>query len=66
MPSSLGARSGQKDDADVRRERRAAQIAEYVAQVIADWPPLTPEQRDRIAALLSPEIRYRADRGEAA
>ena len=28
--------------------------AQLGAQAVADWPPLTSEQRDRIAALLAP------------
>jgi hypothetical protein len=33
-------------------ERAAAVLAEYVRAVVDSFPPLTPEQRDRIAALL--------------
>jgi hypothetical protein len=34
------------------REHAAAVLAEYVRAVVDSFPPLTPEQRDRIAALL--------------
>jgi len=33
-------------------ERAAAVLAEYIRAVVDSFPPLTPEQRDRIAALL--------------
>jgi len=31
---------------------KAERLAQHVARVVAEAPPLTPEQRDRIAALL--------------
>jgi hypothetical protein len=37
---------------ELRREFVAERIAENVARALADAPPLTPEQRDRIAAIL--------------
>lgn len=37
---------------DIGREYAEQRIAEYVARVLADAPPLTDEQRDRIAAIL--------------
>ncbi len=39
---------------DARRDLAAARIADYIARVTADAPPLTSEQRDRLAALLRP------------
>ena len=39
---------------DARRSLKATRLEEYVARVVAEAPPLTPEQRDRIAALLRP------------
>jgi hypothetical protein len=36
------------------RDLAAERLAEYVAKVVAAAPPLTPAQRDRIAALLRP------------
>jgi hypothetical protein len=33
-------------------ERAAAVLAEHVRTVVDSFPPLTPEQRDRIAGLL--------------
>lgn len=39
---------------DLRRDLHAAELAEHVARVVATFPPLTPEQRDRIAELLRP------------
>ena len=35
-----------------RRDLRAERLADYVAKVVAQAPPLTPAQRDRVAALL--------------
>lgn len=40
-----------------RRELREAMLAEHIAKAVAEAPPLTDEQRDRLATLL---------RGEAA
>ena len=48
-------RSRNADDpdlADARRNLRAARLADYVEKVVAEAPPLTPEQRDRITAIL--------------
>ncbi len=36
----------------LRAEYAAEKLAEYVAKVVDGAPPLTPAQRDRIAALL--------------
>lgn len=40
---------------DARRNHAAAKLEEYVQKVVADWPPLTDEQRARVAALLRRE-----------
>lgn len=37
---------------ETARDLAAERIAEYVERVVAEAPPLTPEQRDRIATLL--------------
>lgn len=37
---------------DARRDLRAARLADYIRRVVDAAPPLTPEQRDRLAALL--------------
>lgn len=42
-------------DADVtelRRQLKAERLAEHIAKVVAEAPPLTDEQRDRLAVLL--------------
>ncbi|EFD51957.1 hypothetical protein HMPREF0569_1187 [Micrococcus luteus SK58] len=39
---------------DARRNLAAERLALYVARVVAEAPPLTDAQRDRIAALLRP------------
>jgi hypothetical protein len=43
-----------RPDADqARRELAAERISSYIERVLADAPPLTPEQRDRLAVLLA-------------
>lgn len=37
---------------EAKRDLRAARLAEYVEKIVAEAPPLTAEQRDRIAGLL--------------
>ena len=39
---------------DARRDLAAAKLDAYVKKVVAEAPPLTGAQRDRIAALLRP------------
>lgn len=39
---------------DARRDLRAARLEDYIARTVAAAPPLTTEQRDRLAALLRP------------
>ncbi|RNB46546.1 hypothetical protein EDM22_13810 [Agromyces tardus] len=48
-------RSRTHDDPDLveaRRNLKAERLADHVARVVAEAPPLSPEQRARIAALL--------------
>jgi hypothetical protein len=40
-------------DADARRDLKAANADRYVRDLVDSWPPLTPEQRGRLAALLA-------------
>ncbi len=47
---------------DARRDLAAANLAAYIKRVVDQAPPLTPEQRDRLALLL----RGPRDRGGAA
>jgi hypothetical protein len=52
-----GIRAGERrpDDpalTDAYQNMRAELLVEHVAKVLADWPPLSPEQLDRVAALL--------------
>jgi hypothetical protein len=35
-----------------RRELELSKLEDHVAKIIADWPELTSEQLDRVAALL--------------
>ncbi|APE15702.1 hypothetical protein BOH72_11210 [Mycobacterium sp. WY10] len=37
---------------EARRNFRAEKLADHVRKVVAEAPPLTQEQRDRIAAIL--------------
>lgn len=37
---------------EARRELRAARLSDHVARVVAEAPPLTPDQCERIAILL--------------
>lgn len=46
--------SDDPDLAEARRDLKAATLQEHVAKVVASWPPLTPEQLDRVAGLLAP------------
>jgi hypothetical protein len=50
---------------DLRRDLRAAELEEHVRRIVDATPPLTPEQRDKIAALLF-SGRTSDDRGRAA
>lgn len=45
---------GDPEVEDARRDAAAARLTDYVAAVVAEAPPLTDAQRDRIAALLRP------------
>ena len=58
-------RSRTADDPELvgaKRDLKAASLEAHVARVVAEAPPLTVEQRDRIAALLRPSV----DGGSAA
>ena len=37
---------------ELRRDLRAAELAEHVRRIVDTFPPLTDEQRNQIAALL--------------
>lgn len=48
-------RSRTPDDPDLidaRRNLRAARLADYIERTVNEAPPLTDEQRDRLASLL--------------
>lgn len=50
---AVAARRGTPDEvAEAKRDHAAAKIAAHIAKVVAEAPPLTPEQRDRLAGLL--------------
>jgi hypothetical protein len=45
---------GDQETADTgRRDLRVAQLADHIAKVVKSAPPITPEQRARLASLLS-------------
>ncbi|GJO25672.1 hypothetical protein NJB1507_29330 [Mycobacterium marinum] len=53
----VGALSRSRSDDDpelvtARQNLKALNLEEYVRKVVSEAPPLTPEQRDRIAAIL--------------
>ncbi len=39
---------------DIQRDLAAERLESYIARVVAEAPPLSPEQLDRIAVLLRP------------
>lgn len=41
-----------EDHTNLQRELAAAKLESYVARIVAEAPPLTPEQLDRVSALL--------------
>ena len=49
-------RSRPADDPELvaaREALKASAVEKYIRKVVADAPPLTPEQRDRLSVLLS-------------
>jgi hypothetical protein len=51
--AARAARSGDREaEARARGEERALRLAERIRADVDRWPPLTAEQRDRLAALL--------------
>ena len=51
--AARAARSGDREaEARARSEERALRLAERIRADVDRWPPLTGEQRDRLAALL--------------
>lgn len=53
--SLLGNATRRGDDEatnEARRDLAAAKIAAYVEKVVADAPPLTDEQRDRLSSII--------------
>lgn len=48
------------DDGALRRDLRAARLADYITRTVAQAPPLTPQQRDKLALLLRPDAGGRA------
>ncbi|KAA9148569.1 hypothetical protein F6B41_02805 [Microbacterium lushaniae] len=49
------ARHRHADDPELlsaRQDLKAAKLEQYIAKIVASAPPLTPAQRDRLAAIL--------------
>lgn len=42
------------DTTELRRKLKAERLEEYIARAVADAPPLSDSQRERIAAILRP------------
>ena len=42
-----------EDHSELRRELKAEQLADYITRTVDAAPPLTPEQRSRLALLLT-------------
>ena len=42
------------DVTDLRGQLKAERAEAYIEQILADWPPLSDEQRTRLAELLAP------------
>jgi Spy/CpxP family protein refolding chaperone len=58
----VGALSRSRDEDDpellaARRDLKAARLTDYVQRTLASAPPLTPEQRAKLAELLKPVRR---------
>lgn len=54
------------DETPLLVELKAAKLADRIAREIESWPPLTDEQRDRLATLLRPAgtTRVRRPKGD--
>lgn len=55
--AQVGALSRSRDDADpdliaARLNLRCEKLADHIARIVDEAPPFTPEQRDRLAAIL--------------
>ncbi|WP_347351727.1 hypothetical protein [Intrasporangium sp.] len=40
------------DTTELKRELKESRLEDYIARTVAEWPPLTTEQLDRLALLL--------------
>lgn len=52
------------DVIQARRALKAARLADHVTEIVNAWPPLTPAQLERVAALLASAPRV--EQGDAA
>lgn len=53
---------------DVRGSNRVMppEWADHIEAIVADWGPLTDDQRDRVRTLLAPAAQVRKEGGHAA
>ncbi len=47
-------RNPNADVTELRRKLKTERTAEYIEKVLADWPPLTDQQRTTLAEILKP------------
>lgn len=52
--------AGDPDIDDARRDLKATRAEEYIRRLVDEAPPLTPDQRNRLAAILRPVQRREA------
>jgi hypothetical protein len=59
LRANLGAASRHRPEAvdELRRDLKASRAEDYIRRLVESAPPLTPEQRDRLALLLRPTRR---------
>ena len=44
------------DVTELRRQLKAERLEDHIAKTVAEWPPLSPAQLDRLAILLRGEV----------
>lgn len=52
--ASRGDQASTENPAELRRELKAVNAAEYIRRLVDTAPPLTDEERRRLAAILTP------------
>lgn len=59
-------RNPDADVTELRRQLKAERLEEHIRNIVDTAPPLTPEQRDRLASLLRPATSSGGGAGAAA